>query len=227
MPRGVGGGDDLVVADRAARLDHGRHAGRGERLEAVGEREEGVAGARRRPWRGPAALRRDLGRLHRGTAGPRRCRRPAPSLTSTMAFDLRPRTTATPARCRATALGRRPPWSRPATSTRLGDEAVGVLDQEARPRSAQIEPRGSAGAAPRAAGCLALCTRASSGAVVEHGAITTSAWGPRRSTRPAPASTARRRDDPAEGATGVDVERALGRPRRGRRPPRPRTGWRA
>ena len=41
-PGFVGGGDDLLVADRAARLDHGGRArfGRGE--QAVGEGEEGV-----------------------------------------------------------------------------------------------------------------------------------------------------------------------------------------
>ena len=41
----VGGGDDLVVAQRAAGLDHGGHAGGDSRVDAVGERVEGVAGA--------------------------------------------------------------------------------------------------------------------------------------------------------------------------------------
>ncbi len=50
----VGGGDHLVVADRAARLDHRRDPGRGRRVEAVAEREERVAGARRRPSARPA-----------------------------------------------------------------------------------------------------------------------------------------------------------------------------
>ena len=40
----VGGGDHLVVAHRAARLDHRRGAGLGRREQAVGEGEEGVRG---------------------------------------------------------------------------------------------------------------------------------------------------------------------------------------
>ena len=48
----VGRGDDLLVADRSARLDDRGHPGGGDRVEAVPEREEGVAG--RRPALGPA-----------------------------------------------------------------------------------------------------------------------------------------------------------------------------
>ena len=40
----VGGGDDLVVAHRAARLDDGGGAGLDGREQAVGEGEEGVRG---------------------------------------------------------------------------------------------------------------------------------------------------------------------------------------
>src|SRR6516162_9313607 len=39
--------DDLVVADRSARLDDRAHPGTGEHLQAVGEGEERVAGGRR------------------------------------------------------------------------------------------------------------------------------------------------------------------------------------
>ena len=42
----VGGGDDFVVAHRAARLDHGGGAGVGGGDQAVGEGEEGVGGDR-------------------------------------------------------------------------------------------------------------------------------------------------------------------------------------
>ena len=48
----VGGGDHLGVADAAAGLDDGRDAGGGGGVEAVAEREEGVAGAH--PADGPA-----------------------------------------------------------------------------------------------------------------------------------------------------------------------------
>ena len=41
----VGGGDHLVVADAAAGLDDRRDAGRGGGIEAITEREEGVARA--------------------------------------------------------------------------------------------------------------------------------------------------------------------------------------
>src|SRR5215470_2669718 len=39
---GVGGGDDRVVAQRTAGLDHGFGAGVGDRLQAIGKGEEGV-----------------------------------------------------------------------------------------------------------------------------------------------------------------------------------------
>src|SRR5207247_2327805 len=42
--RGLGGGDDEVVADRAAGVGDGAHPGLGQDLEAGGEREVGVAG---------------------------------------------------------------------------------------------------------------------------------------------------------------------------------------
>src|ERR1700751_5942286 len=77
--RGLGGRDDQVVADRAARFGHGTHPGLGQDLEAVGEREVRVAGGDRA--RGPVTgpLHRQAGRIHpvdlthpdpdRGTAG--------------------------------------------------------------------------------------------------------------------------------------------------------------
>ena len=40
----VGGGDDVLVFHRATRLDDGGGAGGCDRLEAIGEREEGVGG---------------------------------------------------------------------------------------------------------------------------------------------------------------------------------------
>ena len=43
----VGGGDDFVVAHGTARLDYRRDAGGGGVVEAVAEREEGVAGHHR------------------------------------------------------------------------------------------------------------------------------------------------------------------------------------
>ena len=52
----LGGRDHLVVADRAAGLGDRAHAGVGQDLESVGEREERVAGRDRagrplaRPW---------------------------------------------------------------------------------------------------------------------------------------------------------------------------------
>jgi len=39
---GVGGGDDFVVAQRAAGLDHGSRAGLRDHLQTVGEGKEGV-----------------------------------------------------------------------------------------------------------------------------------------------------------------------------------------
>ena len=42
----VGGGDHLVVANAAARLDHRCHTRTDDDIEAVAEREEGVARAR-------------------------------------------------------------------------------------------------------------------------------------------------------------------------------------
>ena len=41
---GLGGLNDLPVADGAAGLDDGAHAGVKEHLEAIGEGEEGVGG---------------------------------------------------------------------------------------------------------------------------------------------------------------------------------------
>src|SRR5690242_2084863 len=77
--RGLGGRDDQMVADRAARFGDGAHPGLGQDLEAVGEREVRVAGGDRA--RGPVTgpLHRQAGRIHpvdlthpdpdRGTAG--------------------------------------------------------------------------------------------------------------------------------------------------------------
>ena len=53
---------DLVVAHRAARLDHGGHAGVGQHEQPVGEGEEGVAGPR-------AALGPLAGLLHGDLGG--------------------------------------------------------------------------------------------------------------------------------------------------------------
>ena len=73
----VGGGDDLVVADAAAGLDHRPDPGRGDGVEAVPEREEGVAGTTapgrrdRQPWSPRCPPSRA------GSAGRPRCRPPA------------------------------------------------------------------------------------------------------------------------------------------------------
>ena len=81
----VGGGDHVVVAHRAARLDDRRGAGLDGRQQAVGEGEEGVGGddralgqaARRgrRPRRRRAPCARRCARSRRGSSGRRRCRR--------------------------------------------------------------------------------------------------------------------------------------------------------
>src|SRR5699024_76614 len=42
-PGGLRGRDDLFVTDRTSGLHHGAHPGLGEDLQAVGEREEGIA----------------------------------------------------------------------------------------------------------------------------------------------------------------------------------------
>ena len=80
----VGGADDLVVAHRAAGLDHRRRAGLGRRQEPVGEGEEGVGGddralgeafgEARRPSRPPRPSRRRCARNRPGSSGRRRCR---------------------------------------------------------------------------------------------------------------------------------------------------------
>ena len=68
---GVRGLDDLVVAHRAAGLDHRRGAGLGGSEEAVGEREEGVGGHHRAPGQRLRLARRFGGvrRLEGGDAG--------------------------------------------------------------------------------------------------------------------------------------------------------------
>ena len=82
----VGGGDHLLVADRAARLDHRGRAGLGRGEQAVGEGEEGVGGDRRadRARLGPAIGSRplrcafhggDARAIRGGSSGRRRCRR--------------------------------------------------------------------------------------------------------------------------------------------------------
>ena len=81
----VGGGDHLLVAHRAAGLDHRRRAGLGDREQAVGEGEEGVGrrhGADRRRLGEAEGLGHvaglaggDAGRIRPGSSGRRRCRR--------------------------------------------------------------------------------------------------------------------------------------------------------
>ena len=83
--RFVGGGDHLLVADRAARLDHRRRARLGRGQQAVGEGEEGV-GRHRRADRArlrpsplspprPSPSRRRCAPIRAGSSGRRRCRR--------------------------------------------------------------------------------------------------------------------------------------------------------
>src|SRR5690606_4359340 len=59
----VGGGDDLVVAHRAARLDDGRRADVGDDVEAVAERKERVGGDDR-----PGEVEPRVARLDRSDA---------------------------------------------------------------------------------------------------------------------------------------------------------------
>jgi hypothetical protein len=54
MPRSFGRGDHLIVAHAAARLDHAGRAGVHHHVEAVAEREEGVARHHRALQRQPA-----------------------------------------------------------------------------------------------------------------------------------------------------------------------------
>src|SRR5207302_4866810 len=59
----VGGGDHLVVAHGTAGLDDGRRPGRHRRVDAVAEREEGIAGADAAPGPAVGLLGRHLGRV--------------------------------------------------------------------------------------------------------------------------------------------------------------------
>ena len=63
MPCSFGGGDHLVVADAAARLDHGGDPGVGRGVEAVAEREEGVARAHAAVGPAGGAVGGDAGRV--------------------------------------------------------------------------------------------------------------------------------------------------------------------
>ena len=87
----VGGGDDFLVAHRAAGLDHGRGAGLGHHVEAVAEGEEGIGGDHRAGQRQAGVLRLDRGDARasrRGSSGRRRRRAVRPLPQKTMAFDL-------------------------------------------------------------------------------------------------------------------------------------------
>ena len=78
----VGGGDHLVVAHAAARLDHRRGAGVGDDVEAVAEREERVGRDDRAGEREAGVLRLDARRCassRRGSSGRRRRRACTPS----------------------------------------------------------------------------------------------------------------------------------------------------
>ena len=74
---GIGGGDDLRVALRAAGLDERGDAGRGAHLERVGERDRRRPRRRRRPWPAPRRpSRRRAGHCRRGSSARPRRRRP-------------------------------------------------------------------------------------------------------------------------------------------------------
>src|SRR5258706_6977115 len=57
----VGGGDHLAVAHAAAGLDHGARARRGDHVESVAKRKEGIGGHDRAAEREPGVLRLDRG----------------------------------------------------------------------------------------------------------------------------------------------------------------------
>ena len=97
IPGGIGGGDHLGIADRAAGLDHRGGAGRdaASRPSAKGRTRPRrprcpVSAARpgRPPWPPPRLSRRRCGRSPPGSAGRRRCPRWRRPWHSTMAFDF-------------------------------------------------------------------------------------------------------------------------------------------
>ena len=87
-PGGVGGGDSVLIAHRAARLDDSGDAGAAGPLHAIGEGEEGI-GAQNGALRLRCRPRRQPGRPHRrGSSGPAPMPTVAVPLARTMAFDL-------------------------------------------------------------------------------------------------------------------------------------------
>ena len=139
---------------RAAGLDDGGHAGRGEHVEPVAEGEEGVAGRGRRPGPGPRPCATAI-----SAASTRVCW-PAPMPDGlAVGGDARwrwtrsGRTPARPARGRATGRRWGPPWWRTCQSERVRGQTVGVLDEEAARRGCAARARRRrCAAAPRAAG---------------------------------------------------------------------------
>ena len=156
----VGALDDLLVAHRAARLDHRRDARRGRGLDAVGERVERVARARAAARAARGLLRRDLARLDAVLLARRRCRRPGRPSRARSRSTSRARRCATRARGRATARRVGATLVTTRQSLRVDAKWCGVLDEEAAGDLAEVERLVRRAPAPRgcACSCASLCS---------------------------------------------------------------------
>ena len=144
--RGIDGGDDVLVAHRAARLDDRRDARVDRELRAVGEGEEGVGGERRAgeqlglggagPSRPRSAPRRP------GSSGRRRSRSSRRRRRCTIALERTCRQTfQANSRSSHSRLARLPRGHHAHLLARLGDDVAGL--HELRRRSpACLRPRG-------------------------------------------------------------------------------------
>ena len=179
----VGGGDHLVVAHRAAGLDHAGGAGVDHHVEAVAEREEGIARDRRAGERQAGVLGLDAGdarRVDAGSSGRRRrrasCRRRRRRSRCSSRTSRPSRRTA--GRCSCSGVG-----SRFVTIFRSASSSlvvVGGLDQQPRAdaldvvRSCGRRRRSRAGSAIRRTRVFALAANTASASGVNDGAISTS-----------------------------------------------------
>ena len=125
----VGGGDDVGIADRAARLNHSGGAGFGGFFDAVGEGKERVGSHDRAGGKIAPSSRRS----HGIDAAHLACTEPnvAPSLAKTIALDLTCLETFQAKRkvCISSAVGTRFVTVR--SSLRHDFAEVGLLDQDA------------------------------------------------------------------------------------------------
>ena len=237
---GVDRRDRLGVAHRAAGLGERPDAGREAGLDGVGEREERVAGAgrpdrrvrhraSRAPWRRPG------GRRRRVTSGRCRCPTSRRSRTSTIAFEVTPRTS-------------RQARSRSSCSSSVGArrvaqvQVVGGVGQR-RPARSRGPPRRRSGSrrsdaarrrrpARRAASAsstrtrrFGLVARTSSAASSKAGATTTSRKIEVRASATAAIDRAGQRDDATERADRVGLQGRLPGVERASAARRRRTGW--